>query len=33
MESFNAMGLDVSGVGNDEFDEGVRELRRMQRGG
>ena len=33
VESLNAMGLDVSGVGNHEFDEGVRELRRMQRGG
>ena len=27
------MGLDVSGVGNHEFDEGWRELRRMQFGG
>ncbi len=27
------MGLDLSGVGNHEFDEGVAELRRMQRGG
>lgn len=33
VESLNAMGLDVSAVGNHEFDEGVRELRRMQRGG
>ena len=33
VESLNAMGLDLSGVGNHEFDEGVRELRRMQRGG
>jgi 5'-nucleotidase len=33
VESLNAMGMDVSGVGNHEFDEGVRELRRMQRGG
>lgn len=33
VEALNAMGLDVSGVGNHEFDEGVRELRRMQRGG
>jgi 5'-nucleotidase len=33
VESLEAMGLDVSAVGNHEFDEGVRELRRMQRGG
>ncbi len=33
VESLNAMDLDVSGVGNHEFDEGVTELRRMQRGG
>lgn len=33
VESLNAMGLDVSSVGNHEFDEGVTELRRMQRGG
>jgi 5'-nucleotidase len=33
VESLNAMGLDLSGVGNHEFDEGVKELRRMQRGG
>ncbi len=33
VESLNAMGLDVSSVGNHEFDEGVVELRRMQRGG
>jgi 5'-nucleotidase len=33
VESLNAMGLDVSGVGNHEFDEGVKELRRMQYGG
>ncbi len=33
IESLNAMGLDVSGVGNHEFDEGWRELRRMQDGG
>ncbi len=33
VESLNAMGLDVSSVGNHEFDEGVKELRRMQRGG
>jgi 5'-nucleotidase len=33
VESLNAMGLDVSGVGNHEFDEGVAELMRMQYGG
>jgi 5'-nucleotidase len=33
VESLNAIGLDVSGVGNHEFDEGVDELLRMQNGG
>jgi 5'-nucleotidase len=33
IESLNAMGLDVSSVGNHEFDEGVTELLRMQNGG
>jgi 5'-nucleotidase len=33
VESLNAMQLDVSGVGNHEFDEGVPELLRMQDGG
>jgi 5'-nucleotidase len=33
VESLNAMGLDVSGVGNHEFDGGVDELLRMQYGG
>jgi 5'-nucleotidase len=33
VESLNAMELDVSGVGNHEFDEGVAELLRMQNGG
>jgi len=33
VESLNAMGLDVSSVGNHEFDEGVVELMRMQNGG
>ncbi|MCP3973225.1 MAG: bifunctional metallophosphatase/5'-nucleotidase [bacterium] len=33
VESLNAMGLDVSGVGNHEFDEGITELLRMQYGG
>lgn len=33
VESLNALDLDVSAVGNHEFDEGVTELLRMQRGG
>jgi 5'-nucleotidase len=33
VESLNAMGLDVSSVGNHEFDDGVTELLRMQNGG
>ena len=33
VESLNAMKLDVSSVGNHEFDEGVTELLRMQYGG
>jgi 2',3'-cyclic-nucleotide 2'-phosphodiesterase (5'-nucleotidase family) len=33
VETLNAMNLDVSGVGNHEFDEGVAELLRMQNGG
>ena len=33
VESLNAMDLDISGVGNHEFDEGVTELLRMQHGG
>ena len=33
VESLNEMGLDYSGVGNHEFDEGVTELLRMQNGG
>jgi len=33
VESMNAMGLALNGVGNHEFDEGVEELLRMQRGG
>ena len=33
VESLNAMGMDVSSVGNHEFDEGVTELKRMQYGG
>jgi 5'-nucleotidase len=31
--ALDALGLDVSSVGNHEFDEGVEELRRLQRGG
>jgi 5'-nucleotidase len=33
IEALNAMGLDVSSVGNHEFDAGWRELLRMQAGG
>jgi 5'-nucleotidase len=33
VESLNEMRMDVSGVGNHEFDEGVMELLRMQYGG
>jgi 5'-nucleotidase len=33
IEAFNLMKLDYNGVGNHEFDEGVDELLRMQRGG
>ena len=32
IEALNSIGLDVSGVGNHEFDEGVDELLRMQYG-
>jgi 5'-nucleotidase len=32
IEAMNALGLDVTGVGNHEFDEGVGELLRMQYG-
>jgi 5'-nucleotidase len=32
IEALNSMGLDVTGVGNHEFDEGLDELRRMQYG-
>jgi 5'-nucleotidase len=32
IEAMNSIGLDVTGVGNHEFDEGVAELRRMQYG-
>lgn len=33
VESLNAVGLDISSVGNHEFDEGTEELLRMQNGG
>ncbi|MCI1261299.1 MAG: bifunctional metallophosphatase/5'-nucleotidase [Tetrasphaera jenkinsii] len=33
IESLNTLGLDVSSVGNHEFDEGTAELLRMQNGG
>ena len=33
IESLNKLGLDVSAVGNHEFDEGYKELQRMDEGG
>jgi 5'-nucleotidase len=33
IEELNALGLQISSVGNHEFDEGVTELKRIQRGG
>ena len=33
IEAMNALGLDVTGVGNHEFDEGLNELYRMRFGG
>ena len=33
IEAMNLMGLDINGVGNYEFDEGIAELLRMQHGG
>ena len=33
IEALNLMGLDVASVGNHEFDNGWRELLRMQNGG
>jgi len=33
IETLNALGLDITSVGNHEFDEGWRELVRMQKGG
>lgn len=33
IEAMNAIGLDINGVGNHEFDEGAAELRRIKSGG
>ena len=33
IEAMNQTGLDINAVGNHEFDEGTKELRRMQSGG
>ncbi|WP_031508141.1 bifunctional metallophosphatase/5'-nucleotidase [Streptomyces megasporus] len=33
IEAMNALGMDVVGVGNHEFDEGAAELKRLQEGG
>ena len=33
IETMNKVGLDISSVGNHEFDEGITELKRLQRGG
>jgi 5'-nucleotidase len=33
IEAFNAMGVKLASVGNHEFDEGVAELKRIQKGG
>ncbi len=33
IEAMNLIGLDINGVGNHEFDEGLQELLRMQAGG
>jgi 5'-nucleotidase len=33
VESMNALGLDATAVGNHEFDEGYKELQRLQNGG
>ena len=33
VESMNLLGLDIAAVGNHEFDEGLEELLRMQKGG
>ena len=33
IEAMNLVGLDINGVGNHEFDEGLEELLRMQHGG
>ncbi|MDN5767841.1 MAG: bifunctional metallophosphatase/5'-nucleotidase [Humibacillus sp.] len=33
VESMNKLGLDITSVGNHEFDEGYKELQRLQKGG
>jgi 2',3'-cyclic-nucleotide 2'-phosphodiesterase (5'-nucleotidase family) len=33
IESLNSLGLDITAVGNHEFDEGYKELQRLQNGG
>lgn len=33
IDSLNSLGLDISAVGNHEFDEGYKEIQRLQRGG
>ena len=33
IESMNKLGLDITSVGNHEFDEGYKELQRLQKGG
>ncbi|MBJ7472933.1 MAG: bifunctional metallophosphatase/5'-nucleotidase [Solirubrobacteraceae bacterium] len=33
IDSLNAMGMNIAGVGNHEYDEGTKELLRMDRGG
>ncbi|NUR16350.1 MAG: bifunctional metallophosphatase/5'-nucleotidase [Dermatophilaceae bacterium] len=33
VESLNSLGLDITAVGNHEFDEGFKELQRLQNGG
>ncbi|WP_330474685.1 bifunctional metallophosphatase/5'-nucleotidase [Terrabacter sp. C0L_2] len=33
VESLNSLGLDITSVGNHEFDEGFKELQRLQNGG
>jgi len=33
IEALNSLGMDITSVGNHEFDEGTEELKRLQRGG